>query len=159
NAEFVPAVTELVLLLQVPSQVESVDPVEQPEEVAFAPDNLLLAEAEAERDLLEVDVDVGLAELVLELAPVPVARREVADLATADRAAVPDRTGDRSVEARLARVAVTVVVGQEAARSDVVHAVVDPSVEQVQVRRVDETDAVLAEPAPTLDPVVVETNA
>src|SRR5262249_34702802 len=54
------------LLLQVPGEVEGVDAVEHPEVVGLAPDDLLAAAADGERDAAELDVGVELAQLVLE---------------------------------------------------------------------------------------------
>src|SRR5262249_51643604 len=54
------------LLLEVPRQVQRVDAVEHAEVVRLAPDNLLAAATDGERNLTELHVDPGLTQLVLE---------------------------------------------------------------------------------------------
>ena len=63
-----------------PRQIERVDAIEQTEVVRLAPHDLLLAHAQAERDVGEVDVDVRLAQVVLVLERVARAGRDVAEL-------------------------------------------------------------------------------
>jgi hypothetical protein len=54
-------------LVEVPREVERIHAVEHAEVVGLAPDDLLAAGADRERDVAELQVDVGLAELVVEL--------------------------------------------------------------------------------------------
>ena len=65
--------------MEVPGEVERVGAVEHAEVVRLAPHDLLPPGAHGERDAAELDVGVGLAELVLELEGVPRTLAEAVD--------------------------------------------------------------------------------
>ena len=126
----------------VPRGVERVGAVEHTEVVGFAPDDLLLAEAKADRNVRQADVDVRFAELVLELEGVARALREVVKVALggAPRLAA-------------AEVALT------ERRLVVVDAVVYAAVEQEELRALDERQIEAVDPLALLDPVPVDAGA
>src|SRR5947209_16018500 len=117
--------------------------VEHAEVVALAPHDLLAAGAHRERDVAELDVGVGLAQLVVELEGVPVAAAEAAQgehAARELRAAL--QLGEvEEVEAAV-RSAMVVLLLDEAGRG-VVDAVVDAPPDDGEVRAVDERNVVL----------------
>src|SRR5713101_9497250 len=102
-----------------PPQVERVDAIEHTEVVRFAPDDLLAAEAQAEGERLELDVEVRFAQLILELQGVASAGRQI-------------------IEPQMARLSVDVALREP--RRRVVDAIVDAAIQQKEARPVDERD-------------------
>jgi hypothetical protein len=68
------------LLLEVPGEIERVGAVEHAEVVGLAPDHLLLAGADRERNVPQLQVDVRLAELVIELERVALVAAQAVEL-------------------------------------------------------------------------------
>src|SRR5207249_7553489 len=66
------------LLHEVPGEIERVGAIEHPKVVALAPDDLLPAGTHTERQVAKREIDVGLAQRVLELVGVPRAPRDAA---------------------------------------------------------------------------------
>src|SRR5207247_1134566 len=116
------------LLLEVPGQVEGIDAIEHAEVVGLAPDDLLAAAADRQRQPPELQVDVGLAELVVELERRALTPAEPAQLELpapepleARRRAEPDPGGIIEVVHSPVRPSVDVLLLHEA-RRDVVGA-------------------------------------
>ena len=144
------------LLREVPGEVEGVGAVEHAEVVGLAPDDLLAAGADAEGQVPELEVDVELAQLVVELERVALAAREAAHLEHAARKAEELSV---LVERHLVAVGAAVdVLLLDEARGGVVDAVVDAAPDDRQVRGVDEGDVVLVVELAGLEPVVVEVD-
>ncbi len=144
------------LLLEVPGDVERVPDVHQAELIALAPDHLLAADAEADRHVLQLEVDVHLAQPVRELVVRPVlavqatvrSRQQGASRADGADPIAPDRATDEIVVAGLT----DLVTG----RRDVVEAVVHTPIEEVQLRSLDERNVELVDQLAVLQPVPVD---
>src|SRR6185436_20516437 len=106
------------------------------------PDDLLLAEPEAHRNVGELDVGVRFAELVLELESVAGTLREVVEIALGGTL-------------RLTAAEVALAVG----RFVVVDAVVHATVEQEELRALDVRDINAVDPLALLEPVPIDAGA
>src|SRR5581483_5826318 len=143
------------LLLKMPGQVERVGPVEHPEVVGLAPDDLLPARPDRERQTAELDIRVGLAQRAFELDGV--ARGAVHARQLEHVAREPPADGEVVQIEPPVGAPVNVFLLLEP-RQEVVHAVVDAAIEKEQVRALDERDIVLVIELAALEPVVVEAD-
>src|SRR6185369_17417836 len=90
---------------------------EHPEVVGLTPDDLLLAGADAQRDVPELEIDVRLAQLVLELVVVALVLREAVEL---EEVAVEPLVAQVRLQVLTAvRLPVDVELGREAGRRGV----------------------------------------
>src|SRR5438552_2192877 len=142
------------MLREEPGEVERVHAIEHAEIVGLAPDDLLSAGPDGEREVPELDVRVELAQLVVELERLALAVREATHLEHAARETLqPPVLVERQVVD--VRVPVEVLLLHDARRG-VVDAVVDAAPEHREVRALDEGDLVLVVEPSGLEPVVVE---